>query len=119
MAVFERIREIGLMQALGMPPAMILGQLLLESLYLLCLGLVLGNVLALVSIKPLESGVDISGVAQGMEIMGVGATLYPVLSLHDMAMSTAVVITLGLLASLLPAWRAARLDPVTALNTNT
>ena len=32
-------------------------------------------------------------------------------------MSTAVVIVLGLLASLLPAWRAARLDPVRALNT--
>jgi ABC-type lipoprotein release transport system permease subunit len=118
MAVFERVREIGLMQALGMQPGMILGQLLLESLYLLGLGLLCGNLLALLSIKPLESGIDISGVAQGMEMMGVSATLYPVLSPVDMLMSTAVVITLGLAASLLPAWRAARLDPVTALNTN-
>ena len=118
MAVFERVREIGLMQALGMPPVMILGQLLLESLYLLVLGLLLGNLLALVSIKSLEDGIDISGVAQGMEMMGMGTTLYPVLALQDMAMSTAVVIVLGLLASLLPAWRAAQLDPIRALNTN-
>ena len=116
MAVFERGREIGLMQALGMRPALILWQILLESLYLLALGLLAGNALALVTIKPLESGVDISSVAQGMEMMGMGTTLYPVLSSWDMAMSTIVVVVLGLLASLLPAWRAACLDPVQALN---
>jgi ABC-type lipoprotein release transport system permease subunit len=116
MAVFERVREIGLMQALGMRPALILLQILLESLYLLCLGLLLGNLLALVTITPLESGIDVSGVAQGMEMMGMGSTLYPVLAIRDMAMSTAVVVILGLLASLGPAWRAARLDPVAALN---
>jgi len=117
MAVFERVREIGLMQALGMGPGLILGQVLLESLYLLCLGLALGNLAALLTIVPLESGIDISAVAQGMEMMGMGTTLYPALSPLDMAMSTAVVVVLGLLASLAPAWRASRLDPVAALNT--
>ena len=117
MAVFERVREIGLMQALGMPPSLIVGQLLLESLYLLGLGLLLGNLLALASIIPLESGIDISAVAQGMEIMGMGTVLYPVLAPEDMMMSTGVVVILGLLASLLPAWRAARLNPIRALNT--
>lgn len=117
MAVFERVREIGLMQALGMKPGLILGQLLLESLYLLGLGLALGNLLALASIRSLASGIDISAVAEGMEMMGVGTTLYPVLATEDMLMSTLVVIVLGLLASALPAWRAARLDPVRALNT--
>jgi ABC-type lipoprotein release transport system permease subunit len=116
MAVFERVREIGLMQALGMRPRMILGQLLLESLYLLAMGLVVGNLLAYITVVSLESGINIASVAEGMEMMGVGTTLYPVLSVKDMLMSTAVVIVLGLLASLLPAWRAARLDPVAALN---
>jgi len=116
MAVFDRVREIGLMQALGMRPGLILVQLLLESLFLLCLGLVAGNLLAYITIKPLESGIDISGVAQGMEMMGMGTTLYPALAPRDMVMSTGVVVILGLLASLLPAWRAAQLDPVRALN---
>jgi ABC-type lipoprotein release transport system permease subunit len=118
MAVFERVREIGLMQALGMRPGMILGQILLESLYLLCLGLALGNLLALATILPLESGIDISSVAQGMEMMGMGTTLYPALYVRDMLMSTAIVVGLGLLASFAPAWRASRLDPVAALNKN-
>ena len=115
MAVFERVREIGLMQALGMRPGLILGQIMLESFYLLGLGLLVGNVLAVATLKPLATGIDISAVAQGMEMMGMGAILYPALHIQDMLMSTAVVIVLGLLASLAPAWRASRLDPVAAL----
>ncbi|MFU8764241.1 MAG: ABC transporter permease [Haliea sp.] len=115
MAVFERTRELGLMQALGMRPALILSQVLVESLLLLALGLLLGNGLALATLLPLRDGVDISAVAEGMEMMEMSATLYPLLALDDMLMSTAVVLTLGLLASLLPAWRASRLDPVRAL----
>jgi ABC-type lipoprotein release transport system permease subunit len=116
MAVFERIREIGLMMALGMRPGLILAQMLVESIYLLCLGLLLGNVSAWLTIKPLESGIDISAVAQGVEKMAMGTTLYPALVVQDMVMSTIVVLGLGLLASLLPAWRAARLDPIRALS---
>ncbi|AQA17780.1 ABC transporter permease [Halioglobus japonicus] len=116
MAVFERTREIGLQQALGVRPTLIMLQFLLESLFLLVLGLGAGNLLAWLTIKPLESGIDISMVAEGMEMMGMGTTLYPALQTSDMWMSTAIVVILGLVASLLPAWRASRLDPVRALN---
>ena len=118
MALFERVREIGLMQALGMRPGLILLQVLIESLMLLTLGLVAGNLAAWLTVKPLESGIDISAVAEGMEMMAMGATLYPALDYRDMVMSTVVVIGLGLLASLLPAWRAAQLDPIRALARN-
>ena len=118
MAVFERTREIGLIQALGMRPGQILLQVLLESLFLLLLGLAAGNLLAWLTIVPLEGGIDISVVAEGMEMMGMGTVLYPALTVQDMLMSTAVVVVLGLLASLLPAWRAARLDPIQALTRN-
>jgi ABC-type lipoprotein release transport system permease subunit len=115
MSVFERVREIGLMQALGMRPSLILAQVLLESVYLLLVGLAIGNTIAFATIKSLEDGIDISGVAQGMEQMSMSPVLYPALAIEDMVMSTAVVIVLGLLASLLPAWKASQLDPVAAL----
>ena len=118
MALFERVREIGLMLALGMRPRMIVLQVLLESLYMLSIGLLLGNLLAVATVLPLESGIDISVVAEGMEMMAMGTVLYPALDVRDMLMSTAVVIGLGLIASLLPAWRAAQLDPVRALARN-
>ncbi len=116
MAVFERVREIGLIQALGMRPRLIVYQILLESLLLLLIGLAIGNGLAIITVKPLESGLDISMVAEGMAMMGASSMLYPNLTLHDMLLANSVVIILGILTSILPAWRAAHLDPVRALN---
>ena len=115
MAVFERVREIGLMQALGMKPSAILYQVLLESLMLLALGLLLGNLLALATIVPLREGIDLSVVADGFEMMGASSTLYPALTARDLLMANSVVIVLGILTSLLPAWRAARYRPVEAI----
>ena len=116
MAVFERTREIGLIQALGMRPSMILYQIMLESVLLLVIGLTLGNALAVATILPLESGLDISSVAEGMAMMGASSVLYPTLLLDDMILANVVVIILGTLTSILPAWRAARLNPVQAIN---
>lgn len=115
MAVFERVREIGLMMALGMRPSWIMYQVLLESLILLTLGLAAGNLLAVATILPLEGGIDISVVGEGLEMAGMGTTLYPSLRVEDMLMSTVIVLVLGLLASLLPAWRASRYNPIQAL----
>ena len=115
MAVFERIREIGLMQALGMKPSAILYQILLESLMLLTLGLLAGNVLAVASILPVQDGIDVSAVAEGMEMMGASSVLYPALKLKDLLMANTVVIVLGIMTSLLPAWRASQYRPVEAI----
>ena len=117
MAIFERVREIGLIQALGMRPGLIVCQILLESLMLLLIGLGIGNGLALITIKPIESGLDISAVAEGMAMMGASSVLYPKLTVADLLLANSVVIVLGILTSILPAWRAARLDPIRALNT--
>ena len=115
MAVFERIREIGLMLALGMKPAMILGQIIIESMMLLGVGLVIGDLLAWATIKPLEGGIDISIVAEGMEMFGASSMLYPNLAIDDVILSNVVVMILGFLASLSPAWRASRYEPVEAI----
>lgn len=115
MAVFERVREIGLMLALGMRPKQILLQIMVEAFFLLVIGLLLGTSAAWLSIKPLESGFDLAGVAQGMEMMGVGSVLYPALKFNDVVLANAIVVVLGLLASALPAWLAARYQPVEAM----
>jgi ABC-type lipoprotein release transport system permease subunit len=115
MAVFERVREIGLMLALGMKPGNILGQILIESMLLLIIGLGIGNLLAWLTIKPLESGIDISIVAEGMEMMGASSMLYPLLRMEDVVLANVVVLVLGFLASLSPAWRASRYEPIEAI----
>ena len=115
MAVFERIREIGLMLALGMKPMMILGQIIIESMMLLAVGLLIGDLLAFATVKPLESGIDVSIVQQGMEMWGAPSVLYPRLYLNDVILANVVVLVLGFFASLSPAWRASRYEPVEAI----
>ena len=115
MAVFERVREIGLMLALGMKPGNILGQILIESMLLLIIGLAVGNLLAWLTIKPLEGGIDISIVAEGMAMMGASSMLYPELRTQDVVLANVVVLVLGFVASLSPAWRASRYEPIEAI----
>ncbi len=115
MAVFERVREIGLMLALGMRPSNILSQIIVESGLLLVIGLALGNVLAYASVVPLKDGIDVSAVAEGMEMFGYASILYPAQELRDTIMANVVVLVLGFLASLSPAWRASRYDPIEAI----
>lgn len=115
MAVFERVREIGLMLALGMRPSGILLQIVFESSLLLIIGLAIGNVLAIASILPLQGGIDISIVAEGMEMFGASSILYPELQASDVVLANVVVLILGFFASLSPAWRASRYEPVEAI----
>ncbi|MGB5179121.1 MAG: FtsX-like permease family protein [Gammaproteobacteria bacterium] len=115
MAVFERTREIGLLQALGMPPASILYMVLIESVIMLLIGLLAGNLLSWLTILPIQDGIDISGIAQGLEWAGMSSTLLPAVKLSDVLLANAIVLLLGVAASLFPAWRASRKVPVEAI----
>jgi ABC-type lipoprotein release transport system permease subunit len=115
MAVFERTREIGLIQALGMPPGNILFMVLIESLIMLVIGLIAGNLLSWLTILPIQDGIDISGVAEGLEWAGMSSTLLPAVKTSDVLLANAIVLVLGVAASLFPAWRASRKVPVEAI----
>ncbi len=112
MAVFERTREIGLVQALGMKPGLILFQVIIESVMLLVVGLGAGNLLAWTTIALLHKGIDLSRFAQGMQMVGYGTHLYPYVATEDVVVANVLVIVLGILASLYPAYRASRYVPV-------
>ena len=60
-------------------------------------------------------GVDISVVAEGMEMMGAASVLYPQLRLEDVVLANTVVLLMGFFASLSPAWRASRFQPIEAI----
>jgi len=115
MAVLERTREFGLVQALGMRPLLILEQVLAESSMLLGMGVLAGGLLAGVTLALLRGGIDFSAFAEGAEMWGMSKVIYPTLGLADVASAVVFVVTLGLVASLYPARRAARKVPVEAI----
>jgi ABC-type lipoprotein release transport system permease subunit len=115
MAVLERTREFGLVQALGMKPRLILEQVLAESSVLLAAGVLAGGLLAAATLALLRGGIDFSALAQGAEMWGMSKVIHPTLGVADVASAVAFVVVLGVLASLYPALRAARKVPVEAI----
>ena len=115
MAVWERTREFGLVQALGMKPSLILRQVLVESFILLTLGTVLGGLLALGTLALFQNGIDFSAYAAGAEMWGMSKVIYPTLGRWDVITAIAFIVVFGVLASLYPAIRAARKTPVEAI----
>ncbi len=116
MAVFERIREFGLLKALGMKPWWIVKEILTESFFLLILGMVAGNALGFLSVFALaDTGIDLSALSEGMEFAGMSRVIYPVIAIKDIVAANLVVLILGLLVSAYPAIKAARFTPVKAM----
>ncbi len=115
MAVFERVREFGLLQALGMRPRMILLIVALESSILVGLGILLGMAMAVVTVRALSGGVDLSFFADATAMAGVGNALYPKIDARQYVQLSVVVWFLGIAVALWPARKAAKASPVEAM----
>ncbi|MEA3404835.1 MAG: ABC transporter permease [Pseudomonadota bacterium] len=110
MAVYERVREIGTLAAMGTQPNTILSLFITEGLLLGVVGAILGVVISLLIIFGMQQA-EIS-FAFGRQS---GLVLYPVLTLSDALFASGTVIVAAILASLQPAWKASKLNPVEAL----
>jgi len=111
-SVAERTREIGILKALGARRRHILGQILLEGLTLTAAGGFLGFLLAtlmtkLIGTLPLLGPLFEDTSGQSDIQLGI--------SFSALGVSCGILILVGLVASFLPALRAARLDPVAAM----
>lgn len=110
MAVYERINEIGTIAAIGTSPGKILSLFLTEGLLLGIFGTLLGIVLSLVTIAALRAARISFDFGQQQ-----GIILNPSITSTDIVSIALIVIVIAVLGSLQPAWKAARMDPITAL----
>jgi putative ABC transport system permease protein len=110
MAVYERIREIGMISAIGTPPGRILGLFLTEGLLLGVGGAALGVAISAGVIYALQTWKLTFSFGQQQNLV-----LTPTIGVADVGVVAGLVVLMALLASLQPAWKASRMDPVTAL----
>lgn len=110
MSVYERIREIGTIAAMGTSPNKILLLFLTEGTLLGLLGATLGVMVSLVAIAALRAAQLSFDFGQQK-----GLILNPTLGVADMVVISAIVICIAVIGSLQPAWKAAKMDPITAL----
>ncbi|MBN2370617.1 MAG: ABC transporter permease [Vicinamibacteria bacterium] len=110
MAVYERIREIGTIAAIGTLPGKILSLFVLEGLSLGFLGVVTGNILGYFIIAVLNaSKISFNFGRQ------TGLVLSANIDWMDMLTISVIVILISVVASLQPALKASKMDPINAL----
>lgn len=114
MAVFERTREIGILSAIGMKSRRIMAMFLAESSLLALGGILMGLTLGYIALVIFNiKGFYIGNM--GLSGMLIGDTIYAELKLSDAINLAVVALVVTLLAGLLPAVIAARMEPVEAL----
>lgn len=114
-AVMERVRELGMLRAIGMPASVVLLQVVIESLLIVVLGVVLGIACGAALVHYFSGGIDLSQWAEGIESYYMGTMLVPELRLYDVLRVLGLSLLFGLLASAFPAWRAVRVEPLEAM----
>lgn len=114
-AVLERTQEIGLCKSMGMKSSLVLSQVVTESLIIMLLGLISGLLLSWSILQLLGDGIDLSAFAAGVEMLNLAPKIRPAVVWQDINIVVCATIFLALVASLYPAIRAVRLDPLVAL----
>ncbi|MCA9488515.1 MAG: ABC transporter permease [Myxococcales bacterium] len=117
MAVFERIREFGVMKALGVGPWLVMRVILVESALQLGIATLLGLVLAAPFAFALQvHGLDMTMLA-GATVMGLSSPAVWKGSFTPAVVAQPVIVLLVVVGAsvLWPAWRAARLRPLDAM----
>jgi putative ABC transport system permease protein len=110
MAVYERIREIGTIAAIGTRPGRILAMFLLEGLSLGVAGAVLGNLVGAVIILILNAARITYDFGRQKDLL-LQVSVEPA----DLLVLSAIVIVISVVASLQPAFKASRMEPIKAL----
>lgn len=110
MAVYERIREIGTISAIGTRPGTVLSLFLSEGFLIGLVGTLLGTVVSLVAVWALNA-MTISFSFGRQENL----VLEPTIAMGDVVLTGVMTILVAVLASLQPAWKASRMDPIKAL----
>ncbi|MGB2806768.1 MAG: FtsX-like permease family protein [Sedimentisphaerales bacterium] len=110
MAVYERVREIGTIAAIGTLPGKIVAMFLIEGFSIGLFGAVVGDILgiAVISILSMAKLSFNFGRQKGL-------LLSPEINPQDILLISIIVIIISVLASLQPAYKASRMNPIDAL----
>ena len=116
MSLYERIREFGLMEALGTGCRQLFSMLLWETTVLVSIGGGLGYLgAAILTAIYGRKGIDLTAFTETLSSLYMDPVIHPVMDLKITVLILATVAVTALLAGVLPAWRATKLNPVEAM----
>ncbi|MBN1225461.1 MAG: ABC transporter permease [Deltaproteobacteria bacterium] len=110
MAVYERIREIGTIAAIGTMPEKVLFMFIIEGFFLGIFGTICGITLGTIGVY----AINIMKFSFNFG-RNTGLILSPVIHVRDILGIPAIVIVVSIIASFQPAFKASRMEPIKAL----
>jgi putative ABC transport system permease protein len=108
-SVMERTREIGIMKAIGATNLDIMSIFIFEGMLLSSVGGIIGIVLGVFGSQGLTL------ILNNVMTMGPSMNLTPIITISSVVLAVTVSLIVGVLSSLYPAWKAARMSPIEAV----
>lgn len=119
MSVLERVKELGMLMAIGMNRMRVFTMIMLESVFLSLTGAFAGMFISGIIIKMFsERGLNFGMWAEGFEAIGYASVVYPFITADTFIGITLLVILTGLLAAIWPARKALKLNPAEAIRSD-
>ena len=116
MSVLERVREFGMLMAIGMSKPRLFFMIILETLFLTLAGSPLGFAISYFTIYYFNiKGINLSMFAEGLAGYGYATIVYPTLAFSFYPGIYLMTFFAALLASLYPAAKALKLKPIEAI----
>ena len=113
MAVLERVREIGMLMAVGMTKGKVFFMIMLETLILTMIGGPLGLLISWAFVAYYGvNGIDLGGA---YDQVGFSSVIYPFLDGQSYLDVTFMVVIMAIVAAIYPAIKALNLNPVEAI----
>lgn len=116
MSILERRKELGMLMAIGMKRNRVFRMIMYETVFLSLVGALLGIILSVLAIFHFsQKGLNLSLWSTGFEAIGYDPIVYFQLDTSYLIQIVILVIITGILASIIPAIKALRLNPADAL----
>ncbi len=118
MSVMDRVRELGVLMAVGMKRIRMFILIIIETILLSITGGILGIIFGTLTIIYFSNkGIDLSLFAQGLSSFGISSMLYPSLPFSTYPTLTLMIISTAIISAIYPAVKAIKLNPAEAIRT--
>lgn len=119
-SIMDRIREFGIMQAVGMDYKYLRLQIVLEAIIVGCVGYISGAVLGALGLLYLQHfGLDLSHFAEGMERFGMSTIIYANIEIHYFIDTFMAIISASVLSVFFPLRKIKNLHPIDVIKVDT
>ena len=115
LGLIERVREFGLVIALGAEGRQVVRMILAESVLLCLTGAAVGLAAGLGAVAALAPGFTLPGFEGLYQALGISPVLYPSVTAGQVAFALLFAVATAIVAALWPALLATRIEPVEAM----